>query len=48
MNQTSACEKLHRKKLFVLYMVSILTNIEKVEIPCLHNKVALVMSRRPE
>ena len=46
--QTSACEKLHRKKLFVLYIVSILPNIEEVEIPCLHSKVALVTRRRSE
>ena len=35
------CEKVHRKKQFVLYIASIVPTMEKVEMPCLHNKVAL-------
>ena len=47
-NWTDQCifEKLHRKKPFVIYTAIILPNIEKVEIPCLHNRVALLMKRR--
>ena len=37
--------ELNWKKLFVLYIASILPNIKKVEIPCLHNKVALLMRK---
>ena len=37
-----------QKKLFVMYIASILPNTEKVEIPCLHNKVAMLMRRRSE
>ena len=48
MNRPVHVRKLHRKKLFVLYIASILPNTEKVEIPCLHNKVALLMRRRSE
>ena len=48
----SICEKkLYRKKLFALYIASILPNIEKAERPCLHNKVAMlgdVMSEEQE
>ena len=48
MNRPVHVRKLHRKKLFVLYIASILPNTEKVEIPCLHNKVALLMRRLSE
>ena len=47
--QTDQCmRETSRKNLFVLYIVSILPDIEKVEIPCLHNKAALVMRRCSE
>ena len=48
LNRPVHVKKLHRKKLFVIYVVGILPNIRKVEIPCPHNKVALLMKRRSE
>ena len=42
------CEKLHRKELLVLYIASILPNIERVEIACLHKEAAPLLRRRSE